>query len=376
MKAPITLAVLALHAAVITTILIGCNSTENQPEVNPDLSNDVSVADTSAPETVVEPTPKEGSQEYRAVPTRPVQNLQEVDGKGFAVNDKINSLNAEEPLPPADIKKQDASEAPKAVEGVEYKVKAGDNLSKIAKRNGVSLIALLDANNMTRDAILKVGQTLIIPGGTKAAADVSSTEKASLTSAETTTSTASTGYIVQKGDSLSKVAIKFNSSVKKIMELNGLKNTNIRVGQKLKVPSASSAKDASANISAKTSPESLKGKRVHKIARGETLGLVSKKYKVSVSKLMDLNSIKDPRKIREGQVIIIGESVEVAETAPVAISKEQTLPKVETSTNSENAIKVQPDSPATIETTPTNADTTTTTTAPATNVELPEIQEI
>lgn len=43
-------------------------------------------------------------------------------------------------------------------------------------------------------------------------------------------------YVVQPGDTLSLIAQAFKTSVAKIKELNGLKNDNIRVGQKLVVP--------------------------------------------------------------------------------------------------------------------------------------------
>ena len=43
-------------------------------------------------------------------------------------------------------------------------------------------------------------------------------------------------YTVQSGDTLSLIAQAFNTSVTKIKEMNGLKNSNLRVGQKLNLP--------------------------------------------------------------------------------------------------------------------------------------------
>jgi len=43
-------------------------------------------------------------------------------------------------------------------------------------------------------------------------------------------------YEVQGGDTLSLIAAAFKTNVGKIKEMNGLKNDNIRVGQKLKLP--------------------------------------------------------------------------------------------------------------------------------------------
>jgi LysM repeat protein len=59
--------------------------------------------------------------------------------------------------------------------GKSYTVKSGDTLSKIAKRNHVTLHALRSANSLTTDHI-KVGQKLNIPGGAETAAPAASAE--------------------------------------------------------------------------------------------------------------------------------------------------------------------------------------------------------
>ena len=43
-------------------------------------------------------------------------------------------------------------------------------------------------------------------------------------------------YTVQSGDTLSLIAQAFETTVAKIKEMNGLKNDNLRIGQKLKLP--------------------------------------------------------------------------------------------------------------------------------------------
>jgi lipoprotein-anchoring transpeptidase ErfK/SrfK len=45
-------------------------------------------------------------------------------------------------------------------------------------------------------------------------------------------------YEVRKGDALTKIARKFNTTIELISKANGLKDTNVRIGQKLKVPKA------------------------------------------------------------------------------------------------------------------------------------------
>ena len=43
-------------------------------------------------------------------------------------------------------------------------------------------------------------------------------------------------YVVEGGDTLTVIAKAFNTTVQRIKEMNGLKNDNLRIGQKLNIP--------------------------------------------------------------------------------------------------------------------------------------------
>lgn len=67
-----------------------------------------------------------------------------------------NKFAVTTPTPSAQVSAQPA--------GSEYTVVAGDTLSKIAQKNGVTLDALIAANNIDRrNVVLRVGQKLVIP---------------------------------------------------------------------------------------------------------------------------------------------------------------------------------------------------------------------
>ena len=100
-----------------------------------------------------------------------------------------------------------------------YTVKSGDTLSSIAKKHNTTYTQIMKTNNLKSTSI-KVGQKLEI--GTKKA-----------TSKKTTTTTKT--HTVKKGDTLSGIAKKYGTTTKVLKSLNGLKNSNIKVGQKLKV---------------------------------------------------------------------------------------------------------------------------------------------
>ena len=96
-------------------------------------------------------------------------------------------------------------------------------------------------------------------------------------------------YIVVKGDTLTKIAKKFSTTVEEIVRLNGITSPNvIFTGQKLKIKST-------------VNEEEL----VHVVKRGETLSYIAKKYNTTVVALALKNGILNPSKIVTGQVLKI-----------------------------------------------------------------------
>ena len=111
----------------------------------------------------------------------------------------------------------------------EYTIVAGDTLGKIAKRNGVSLKALEDANPNVSPTKLKVGQKIQIPAGGTSASPTTSMSTESAANGET--------YTVKSGDTLSKIAKANGVSLKSLEAANpNVDPAKIKVGQKLKLP--------------------------------------------------------------------------------------------------------------------------------------------
>jgi LysM repeat protein len=114
----------------------------------------------------------------------------------------------------------------------EYVVVKGDTLGKIAKKNGVTLKALEEANTGVVPTKLKIGQKLSIPAS-------SGNETAPSAAGASTSSDMSAGeqiYTVKSGDTLSKIAKANGTTIKAIESENNLSTTKIKVGQKLKIP--------------------------------------------------------------------------------------------------------------------------------------------
>lgn len=118
----------------------------------------------------------------------------------------------------------------------EYVVAKGDSFSAIAKKLGVSVKAIQQANPGVDSSKLQIGQKLHVPAASSGASPAFSNA--------TQDSGSSSTYTVKSGDMLEKIARHNGTTVKAIMSLNNLKTTKIRVGQKLKLPSTKPAEPA------------------------------------------------------------------------------------------------------------------------------------
>ncbi|CCX57124.1 putative uncharacterized protein [Bacteroides sp. CAG:1060] len=123
---------------------------------------------------------------------------------------------------------------------ISYKVKSGDYLGRIASRYKVSVNQLKKWNNL-RSSNIRVGQILYIypngsyPTTTSSSSGSKSSSKTSASGSKSKSS--SVTYTVKSGDSLYKIAKKYPGiSADNIKKANGLKNNNIRPGQKLRIP--------------------------------------------------------------------------------------------------------------------------------------------
>jgi len=115
----------------------------------------------------------------------------------------------------------------------EYTVQKGDTFSTIAPKFHISVKALQAANPTVDPAKLQIGKKLNIPAATTTAA-ISTAAASGATVVDTASGT--TTYTVKSGDTLSKLATDFHTTVKAIQSANGLTDTRIKVGQKLKIP--------------------------------------------------------------------------------------------------------------------------------------------
>jgi LysM repeat protein len=149
-----------------------------------------------------------------------------------------------------------------------YVVAPGDSLSVIAHKFHLSVSELQTLNNIKDPKKIKVGQKLTLPGELepgaaaplpkKQASKPKAHEKkpAAATTAASPAKPAPEGtdnYVVKAGDRLSSIASRYGTTVDAIRNANHLASTNIKVGQKLIIPTGSPKKETPP-VSAQTAP--------------------------------------------------------------------------------------------------------------------------
>jgi membrane-bound lytic murein transglycosylase D len=95
---------------------------------------------------------------------------------------------------------------------VRHKVRGGESLSTIAAKYGAGVSRIQQANNMGHSTVIRSGQVLLVPVGRSYAGAGAGAEAA----------VQKVRHRVERGDSLWKIAMRYNVSIKDLMAWNGL----------------------------------------------------------------------------------------------------------------------------------------------------------
>lgn len=193
-----------------------------------------------------------------------------VDGDQFTDSIFLNNTS-EIPLP-------ENTNKPTAGGTTTITIQRGDTLTELAIKYNTTVARLVELNNITNPNLIFSGATLIVPSG-----ETSQDTDGNSTSGQTI-------YIVQRGDTLNKIAQSFGTTARAIAVENNISNINlIYVGQRLVIP---------------TNRYDL-NHTIYKIQYGDTLWSISRRYGVSIATIVRLNRIQNPNLIYAGQTLRI-----------------------------------------------------------------------
>ncbi len=109
-----------------------------------------------------------------------------------------------------------------------YKVKSGDTLGAIAKRNGLTVKQLCDLNNITTRTTLRIGQRLLL--------DNTASSTTASSNADETSSSEAKHYKIKRGDTLGAIATRNGVTLKQLCDLNNItRNTTLKIGRTLRI---------------------------------------------------------------------------------------------------------------------------------------------
>lgn len=170
-----------------------------------------------------------------------------------------------------------------------YRVLAGDTVSSIAGRYGLSTASVLALNGLGWKSLIFPGQVLRLAKAAQSPA--------------TAPTTSSRSYTVTAGDTVTSVAARFGASVASVLRANGLSASSIIFpGSRLTIPSAGAATIAAQPATSVTPTTPVTR---YTIARGDTLTSIAAKFGVPVATLLSTNGYSASSIIYPGQSIVV-----------------------------------------------------------------------
>ena len=169
------------------------------------------------------------------------------------VTPEVTQEATQEPMPEAtEEATPEPTQQPSA--GGTYTVRAGDTLYRIAVNNNTTVAVLSQLNNITNPALIYTGQVLQLPSSSDVvvtptpfpeATDEPVAEATQEPDSVEDEVVAGESYVIQPGDTLYRIATRFNTTMAVLQNLNNIANVNlIYAGQRLTLPGEEADSDS------------------------------------------------------------------------------------------------------------------------------------
>jgi LysM repeat protein len=239
-----------------------------------------------------------------------------------------------------------------------YQVKRGETLAQIAARHDTTVTQLIALNKLRKPYRVTTGQQLVLPAAPAAqTSPAPAVAKATLTppapvqqeakaprtqAAQVSVSPeTSTRYQVKRGETLTQIAARHDTTVAQLITLNKLRKPyKVTIGQQLVLPAAPAPQvDQKAAVAkaARTPPAPAESSRPYQVKRGETLAQIAARHDTTVTQLITLNKLRRPYRVTTGQQLVLPAAPAVAKAtltppAPAESSRPYQVKRGETLT--------------------------------------------
>ena len=162
-----------------------------------------------------------------------------------------------------------------------YKIRRGDNLSRIASRYKIELAVLMEINGMESDLII-AGREIMVPRGSSWASKQKPREQA---------------YKVQSGDTLWNISKKFEVSIEDVVLWNEIDIAKpLQINQEIKIFSRYE------RIRQDVPSKKLRT-MLYPVKSGDTVSKIASKFEILPEQIQEWNEIEDVSRIFPGQVL-------------------------------------------------------------------------
>ncbi|WP_233152983.1 LysM peptidoglycan-binding domain-containing protein [Motiliproteus sp. MSK22-1] len=203
------------------------------------------------------------------------------------------------PSEQADIFKTKLAQLPKnkRVSWNRYKVRSGDSLISIAKKNNTTIDSLRTANNL-RGSLIRAGQVLLIP---TASADpkayaLSSNQRQQKKSKRIALRSGrqKQNYTVQSGDSFWTISRRFGVSVRELASWNQMAPGDpLRIGKQLSIWQNTESKEKDGR--------NIVRKIGYRVRSGDSLSRIASRFNIKIKDIKRWNTLKSSKYLQPGQ---------------------------------------------------------------------------
>lgn len=207
--------ILALHVGVISILFVqpGCQSSVQAPTQSDYQLNSLEQANSEAP-SALDLAYQESSLIDASLSESDYDQLNEIEGvfleeEAFTVS--VNEVSMDT-----------------------YMIQSGDTLWDLAKRFDTTVAELCELNGLNKDSVLQIGRVIDVPTGDSKEMEI--TKETATQYQPSTYEGVGQSYLIASGDSLSRIAKKFGTTVDALKAANSLTSDRIYSGQKLLIP--------------------------------------------------------------------------------------------------------------------------------------------